>query len=730
MNKFYAHTSEEKEWQTLEEHLNSVAIICAGNCGKNDEGLGYKIGLLHDLGKYQESFQDRLKGKNIRVDHATFGAQIAIERQPENLFSQIMAYVIASHHTGLNNGGTAVDIENNTLAARLKKKFDVNEAYHKMIEEAKFEDIQKITDNLKLTIDDYYQNRGYFSLRFSTKIRMLLSALVDADWIDSETFSKGKQDRGIEVDFTQLLNKLNDYLSKFSADTPINKARKSFSNQSIKHIKSEKSLFKLDMPTGSGKTLTSIRFALNRLSEKHKKRIIYVVPYTSIIDQNAKELKKIFGEENVIEHHSNFDLEKLTPEEQEKYKFATENWDAPIIITTNLQFFESFYTNKNSRLRKLHNLRDSVICFDELQTIPLKCLKPCYEAIKILTSEYGADAVFMTATMPNPDKFIDILSEAEDLVDDKSDYSLFKRSKISNIGEISLIEFCQQLDLKKSNLIVTNSKKQARIIYENIIDAKKYFLTTWLTPNDRKRIIDEIKNDLSFNIPITVVSTSLVEAGVDLDFENAYRWINGIDSILQCAGRCNREGKRNYGDTKIFWLSDVEDVKNSETMTKIQITKNLLRNFADIDQPEPCREYFEKLFENKIDTITTLDFSAYFDKTKILIEDKKIPFFSVRFSDYAQDFNYLDNATVDLIIKNCDSEKILKQIEYNPTIVLKRALQKYVISIYEYELKKLLSNNCVSQTKDGTYCLEDSRYYDKNYGLKFDIEGQDNFINL
>jgi len=728
MNKFYAHTSEEKEWQTLEEHLNNVAVICAENCGKDDEGLGYKIGLLHDLGKYQESFQDRLKGKNISVDHATFGAQVAIERQPENLLSQIMAYVIASHHTGLNNGGNAVDIENNTLAARLKKKFDANEAYQKMIEEAKLEDTQKITDNLKLTVDDYYQNREYFSLRFSTKIRMLLSALVDADWIDSETFSNGKQDRGIEVDFIHLLNKLNDYLSKFSADTPINKARKNFSNQAIKHIKSEKSLFKLDMPTGSGKTLTSIRFALNRLLEKHKKRIIYVVPYTSIIDQTAKELKKIFGEEIVIEHHSNFDLEKLTPEEQEKYKFATENWDAPIIITTNLQFFESFYANKNSRLRKLHNLRDSVICFDELQTIPLKCLKPCYDAIKILTSDYSTDAVFMTATMPNPDKFINILSEAEDLIDDKSDYSLFKRSKISNIGEISLIEFCNQLDLTKSNLIVTNSKKQARIIYQNIVDAKKYFLTTWLTPYDRKRIIDEIKSDLSCNIPITVVSTSLVEAGVDLDFENAYRWINGIDSILQCAGRCNREGKRNYGDTKIFWLSDIDDVKNSETVTKIQITKNLLNKFADIDQPEPCKKYFEKLFENKIDTITTLNFSNYFDKTKLLIKDKKIPFFSVRFSDYAQDFNYLDNATVDLIIKNSDSEKILKQMEYNPTIVLKRALQKYVISIYEYELKKLISNGCVTQTKDGIHCLADRRYYDEKLGLIFDLENKDNYI--
>jgi len=730
MNKFYAHTSEKKEWQTLEEHLKNVAKTCSENCGKDDKNLGYKIGLLHDLGKYQESFQERLKGKNISVDHATFGAQVAIEKQPENLLSHIMAYVIASHHTGLNNGGNAVDIDNSSLAARLKKKFDVDEAYQKLLEEVDLEDIQKIMCNLKLTTDDYYQNREYFSLRFSTKIRMLLSALVDADWIDTETFCMGRQNRGTEVEFNQLLNKLNAYLLKFSADTPINIARKNFSDQIIEHIKSEKSLFKLDMPTGSGKTLTSIRFALNRVVEKHKKRIIYIIPYTSIIDQNAKELKKIFGEENVIEHHSNFDLEKLTIEEQEKYRFATENWDAPIIITTNLQFFESFYANKNSRLRKLHNLRDAIICFDELQTIPLKCLKPCYDAIKILTSEYGTDAVFMTATMPNPDKFIDILSEAEDLVEDKSEYPLFKRSKISSMGGISLHDFCEQLDLNKSNLIVTNSKKQARIIYENIKDTKKYFLTTWLTSYDRKRLIDEIKNNLLNNNPITVVSTSLVEAGVDLDFENVFRWINGIDSILQCAGRCNREGKRNYGETKIFWLSDIDDVKNSETMTKIQITKNILSKFTDIDEPEPCKEYFEKLFENKIDTITTLNFSKYFDKTKLLIKDKKIPFFSVRFSDYAQDFNYLDNVTVDLIIKNNESEKILNQMEFNPSVVLRRTLQKYIISIYEYELKKLLSNNCVSQTKDGTYCLEDNRYYDGNFGLKFDIEDQDNFINL
>ncbi|HPG92007.1 MAG TPA: CRISPR-associated helicase Cas3' [Clostridia bacterium] len=727
MNIFYARTCLDKEWQTLEEHLTKVAKLCESFCVDEDKSLGYKIGLLHDLGKFQDSFQERLKGKNITVDHATFGAQAVIENQPESLTAQIISYVIASHHTGLNNGGMAMDLDNSTLAARLKKQFEVNEEYVKYLEEAALQDLD--TASKQITFDSYFTDKKNFALRFSTKIRMLLSALVDADWLDSETFCNGKQDRGNSVEFSLLLQKLNARISKFKSDTPINKARHNFSEQALNHIKSENSLFKLDMPTGSGKTLMSMRFALNRLIEKNKKRIIYVVPYTSIIDQNAKELKEIFGEENVIEHHSNFDIEKLSEEEQEKYKFATENWDAPIIITTNLQFFESFYSNKNSRLRKLHNLCDSVICFDEIQTIPLKCLQPCYDAIKVLSSDYGADAVFMTATMPNPDKFNDIFALAEDLVDDKTAYSLFKRSAVLNRGEITLNEFCSQIDTQKSNLIVTNTKKQARVIFNKITTDKKYLLTTLLMPNDRKRIIGDIKNDLEENVPITVVSTSLVEAGVDLDFENAYRWINGVDSILQCAGRCNREGKRNYGETKIFWLSDVDDAKNSETKVKIQITKNLINKYNDIDQAEPCREYFEQLFTNKIDTVKMLELLPdYFSKTNLLISGKKTPFFSVSFLDYARDFRYMEDSTVDLIIKNEESEKILKQLEFAQTVTLKRKLQKYVISIYDYDLKKLLSNNSVSQTKDGIYCLEDRRYYDEKLGLIFDLENQDDFI--
>lgn len=717
--RFLAHKDGIRE-QTLKEHLENAALICSENLRSIDKSVTYLTGLLHDIGKYQKDFQDKLKGKVINVDHSTVGAKYIFEQNPELPINQMIAYAISGHHTGIPDGGCPADTETSSLISRLKKQFPDISCNIAELDYRNMFGLQMIKG------ENLYN-------RYPMYIRMLYSALVDADFIDTESFINGKKERGYHASFAKLLDSFNTYIKRFDGKlSAISKARKNLSDQVVARAGDEQNIFQLDMPTGSGKTLTSMRFALERAIKLNKKRIIYVIPYTSIIEQNARVFKDIFGENLVLEHHSNYESDKLDSDDMDRYELTTENWDAPIVVTTNVQFFESIYSNRSSKLRKLHNIEDSIICFDEAQIIPLKLFNPCMEAIAVLCSDFGVSAVLMSATIPNFAKYCPSLKVCEDLVKDKTDYPLFKRCGLLNLGVVSEDNFATEIDYNRSNLIIVNTKNEARQLYENIPTTNKIHLSTFQTPYDRQIIISNIREILNKEEPITVISTSLIEAGVDLDFDCVYREINGIDSILQAAGRCNREGKKNNCNTFIFETQETAKIRDKDTLLKISITRSLLAKNQNIDSEYIIKEYFDRLFMLQAETRESMNFAKY---VKPLIWNylptKTIPFISISFAEYATMFKYIDGDTISIVIGvNEEALRLIEKSKYYLSKDIRRKLQRFTVSVYKNVFNILYKSGAILKTEKDIYYITEESFYSPDKGIIYNDTGKENYYVL
>lgn len=695
MSNYYAHTADSKPWQTIKEHSENVAHLCSNFAEKwGDVDIAYNLGLLHDIGKYQVSFQKKLKGENINIEHSICGALESKNITDNELIQSILNYCIAGHHGGLPDGGSKTDNKAlATLYARLKRKPEDYSYYHNELEIKRIKNIDKLNYHLK--------ERDIYAFIFL--IRMYYSSLVDADSIDTAEFIHDKSYPTVKADFKLLLQKLKYFTSNFKADTAINKIRKDILDKALNYINNDKILL-LNLPTGAGKTLLSLRLALEKATLKNKKRIIYVMPYTSIIEQNAEVFKNILGKKYILEHHSNIIVDEEKDEDNLNKKVLTENWDAPIIVTTNVQFFESIYSNKRSKLRKLHNMTDSVIIFDEIHTLPLNLLKPCLESIRYLNKYYNSDVILMSATMPDYNNY---LGETEIYSAENKE---FQRCSIKYLKEKkSVISLIKDLDNNKSTLIIVNKKKTARELYENSNNKRKYHLSTYMTAEDRTKTISEIKELLDRDKKVFVVSTSLIEAGVDLDFDIVYREICGIDSIMQSAGRCNREGKKKNCFTYIFEF--IDNKPKGEMHWKQFYTKPLLNNSNNSISKDQKNDYFNKVI----------------DKLEV-INDIKANLPSIDFADYAKSFKYIDSATTDIIVsKDNYSEKLLNEYINNPSIGLLRKLQRYKVSVYKYELEKLKELQVVKKINE-LYYLSDLNYYKSDTGLIFNEQEQDTLI--
>ncbi|HOV42114.1 MAG TPA: CRISPR-associated endonuclease Cas3'', partial [Oscillospiraceae bacterium] len=394
--KYIAHIrDEDNERQPLIDHLTQTAILAALFAGKfyNSE-LGYYAGLLHDIGKYSDEFQRKIKNRlNIKCDHSAAGAR---ELEKLGKLGKMLSYCVAGHHAGLPDSGSRFSSAGDgTLYGRLNKEYIVNN-YDAYLQEIKNE-ISLCEPNIKP------MGKKGFSISFF--VRMLYSCLVDADFLDTEKFMQnGRIARAEDFDFNEILSKLNKKLSEFSGSSGIINEKRAEILNSCRQKGSEEQpgLFTLTVPTGGGKTLSSMAFALNHLMRNGMKRIIYVIPYTSIIEQTAKIFKDVFGEDCVLEHHSNYSFpEDENDDKKNIMKLSSENWSMPIIVTTNVQFFESLFANKPSKCRKLHNIANSVIIFDEVQMLPVIYLKPCVRAIAELVHNYKCTAVLCTATQPS-----------------------------------------------------------------------------------------------------------------------------------------------------------------------------------------------------------------------------------------------------------------------------------------------------------------------------------------
>ncbi|MBQ5332769.1 MAG: CRISPR-associated endonuclease Cas3'', partial [Oscillospiraceae bacterium] len=491
-----AHIGDDGRIQTLEEHLNGVAVLAKDFAVPELKSAAEYLGRIHDIGKCRPNFQRRLQGDTIRCEHACCGAKEIIRGNEKNALAYLLAYCAAGHHSGLQNGGGKNDTEEEgTLHSALNKKADdyLPEGERFRVSLPDLNGLMKLIIEGAEDMSEMLERAAFFT-------RYLFSCLTDADFIDTERFCVPDTDREIKGDFSEALRLVSEMLDGFNADTHVKRARKRLQQQAFDGS-GDGGIHILNMPTGSGKTLCSIKLALEKAVSSGKSRIIYVIPYTSIIEQTAEIFERIFGSVlPVVQHHSNYcpdddDENGLTAD---KLKKVCENWDAPLIITTNVQFFQSFYHRKSSRLRKLHNIADSVIVFDEVHMMPIPFLQPCIRAVGYAVKYLGSEAFFLSATMPDFGELFEKYAKGcgySELISDKSDFNAFRNSSISFMGKISWEGLSQAAEEHESALIIVNSRRSAGRLYEMCRDSdrKVYCLSTYLTPFDRSRIIGEIR---------------------------------------------------------------------------------------------------------------------------------------------------------------------------------------------------------------------------------------------
>lgn len=706
--EYLAHISEDgSRLQTVKEHSEGTAKIAerfAKAFGYGD--WGYFCGKIHDIGKYSEKFQRRLRGSDERVDHATAGAKLCKEMGG---YQSFLAYCIAGHHAGLPNTGEHADTsDSSTLAGRLKKEIEDYQAYAAEIEVPEL----RTQPVLKGKQMDPSFTAGFL-------IRMMYSCLVDADYLDTEYFMKAgitQRENGEEISL--LWKKLQDYISAWMNNedyNSINGRRTEILKSCINKAEGNKGVYRLTVPTGGGKTVASLAFALNHAVKHGMEHVIYVIPYTSIIEQNAKIFRDILGDKNVLEHHCNVDYEST--EELKPMHLAAENWDKPVIVTTNVQFFESLFSNKSSKCRKLHNIANSVIIFDEAQMLPNDYLKPCVAAMEELIRYYKSTIVLCTATQPALRQFFSEDMNFTELcprLDEQ--FGFFKRTSVKMLGKISQEKLLEKLRSEKQALCILNTKKSAQKIYDEMAGDGVYHLSTLMYPLHRKAVLKTVKERLSAGRKCILIATSLVEAGVDLDFYNVYRQAAGIDSMIQAAGRCNREGKRSAEDscTFIFQMEDATKVPGQEQ--QIETAKQVMRKYEDISSLEAIREYFDRLYGFKGESL---------DKKKILDEFKKGRF---AFAKVGKEFKLIEQNTKTIFIAREERAKeIAEELRIKgATKTLIREAGQYCVNVYENIFQKIFGAGMLTEVseelKEEFFLLRNEEDYSEETGLKIDVE--------
>lgn len=710
--EYIAHTNRQGI-QTIKEHLQGTAKLAgdfAGKFGKQD--WGYCCGMLHDIGKYSADFQKRIAEISERkVDHATAGARVCKEKGGKYCF---LEYCIAGHHAGLADFGCSFDSAGDaTLMGRRKKKISDYTAYKTEIE---IPEISSDPFDLSKTANPD------FSL--SVFMRMIYSCLVDADFLDTEAFmNEGKEERdsgeSIEVLLEKLEKHISGWLNNRDTDT-VNGRRSEILRSCLEKGKSPKGLFRLTVPTGGGKTIASLTFALRHAMENQMDRVIYVIPYTSIIEQNAKVFRDILGEANVLEDHCNVDYEseEKNAEELRAMQLAAENWDKPVVVTTNVQFFESLFANKSSKCRKLHNIANSVIIFDEAQMLPNDYLKPCIAMIEELINNYGTSVVLCTATQPALTSFFQGKISATELCPRMQEqFAFFKRTVFEDLGVVTEDSLIKRLQEEQQALCIVNTKKRAQSIYKELKGEGVYHLSTSMYPAHRKRVLDEIREKLRSNEKCILISTSLVEAGVDFDFHSVYRELAGVDSMIQAAGRCNREGRRETENSKVFIFRFEEKEAVLGQRQQIDAAKSLIADGRDLSDMETITKYFEMLYHIKRDSL---------DKKKILDEfkNKKMKY---NFAKVGKEFKLIEQNTKTIFV-NCEetADEILLELQRKGfTRSGMRRASQYCINVYDQTFDKMYGAGMiqpVSEDMKDFYVLTDNSRYTKEMGLELEID--------
>ncbi|MXN67132.1 CRISPR-associated endonuclease Cas3'' [Stappia sp. GBMRC 2046] len=614
---FFAHSTgdpSKSDWQGLSDHLTGVAELAA-SFGRS---LGLEkparlAGLLHDLGKYTNGFQARLEGAGARIDHSTAGAILARqlgESAGDRAVAELVSYAVAGHHGGLPD----MRGEAGTLAERLKKDMleSLDPAWAREIEP----DGMSLMPALKLA-----GTREKAAFQFSFLGRMIFSCLVDADFLDTERFYASIEGQEPDRDWPELPDIVDGLIARFDGymaglreqgeKTPLNGLRTEILDHARHRAGEPPGLFTLNVPTGGGKTLASLGFALDHAKRHGLRRIIYAIPFTSIVDQTARIFQQVLGPDMVLVHHSTIEedgtLKERCREGRGKLRLAMEDWAPPVVVTTNVQFFESLFAAKPSRCRKLHNIAGSVIVLDEAQVLPRALLAPTVRAIEELARNYGCSVVLCTATQPAFDARnfpeghpLALPLEGRELAPDPQRLAKeLKRATIRHTGEMADTALIDALGARAQGLVIVNSRKHAYELFTAAGSAGLdglIHLTTRQFAAHRREILSRIRERLKEGRTCRVIATSLVEAGVDVDFPNVWRAEAGLDQIVQAAGRCNREGINRAEDSIVTVFACPDYPPPAEIRQLAGDLSHVRREHDDLSSPEAVEAFFRQVY--------------------------------------------------------------------------------------------------------------------------------------
>lgn len=794
-------TDKHSVTQLLSDHLINVSLNAKLFSEKIDlANAGKLIGLLHDLGKYSDDFQTYLgsatglinqdedeyvdsKGLKGKIDHSTAGAQCIWnfakdKKTKEQIAAQLLAICVASHHSGLIDCLT-IDGENDF--SRRMAKADNKTHLEEVLRKTKSEIIEKayslmnepdcfgVVLQVLKKIAQTEKNETLIRFQAGLMIRMLYSCLLDADRLDTANFENPKyitkRQNGEYIGWELLIDRLEDKLSEFD-DIPIknkvNELRKLIADACFKRSSDNTGIFTLTVPTGGGKTLASLRFALHH-ARKHKlDRIVFVIPFTSIIDQNAKVVRDILETETdeegriVLEHHSN-----LMPEIQNwKNKILTESWDAPIIYTTSVQLLETLFGGGTRSARRMHQLANSVIVFDEIQTLPIKTVHMFCNAVNYLTRHCNSSVVLCTATQPllnsvdenkgriSFDKTNEIMPDIETLFTDLKRVDVENKVKpqgweTEDIAALAV----EQANESASCLVIVNTKKNAQAVYDacsKITDYPVYHLSTSMCPAHRMEKLMEIRAKLG-NESLICVSTQLIEAGVDVDFGSVIRFVAGLDSIAQAAGRCNRNGLRNIG--KVFLINPVnetieslEDIKFGKEQTD-RILYELKNSNEDLMSPKVMNRYFQYYFHNRATEMTYPVDVGRDDNLLNLLSTNSLSigeycrrngknpeiYFRQSFKTAADAFKAIDAPAQGIVVPYSTKGKkivadLFSQFAVEQQFELLKRAQRYTVNVFPNVIKKLREERAIKEVPEiEVLVLTDPRYYHSEFGLNTEL---------
>lgn len=741
----YAHTlpppATRADWEPLDRHLAEVARLARQFADAFDAAdWGELLGRWHDLGKRSDEFQDYIcatgdpdasenEDRPGRVDHSTFGAQFAV-RSVGGHFAQLLAFCIAGHHGSLPDAFSDDELTRaSTLHARLKK----------VVPSVIMRADEPPAPKLKLP---FVPTRDLASFQIAFFTRMLFSALVDADHTATEAFCdppKAMLRQKAKPALHELARALDRFLAQLNAKaprTPVNEVRARVLTDCQSAAESPPGFFSLDVPTGGGKTYASLSFALRHAESRGLRRVVVAIPFTSIIEQTADSYRRALGPEfepALIEHHSNIDPKKDTRQNH----LASENWDAPLIVTTNVQLYESLFAAATTPCRKLHRLARSVIVLDEAQTIPVELLRPTMMALKELVAHYGCTVVLCTATQPALERrereFEIGIGDVQPIIRDVPTlFNALRRVEVKQLGQLSDVQLIGRLGQEKKALCVVNTRPHAAKLFNGLTTAMGqagcYHLSTFMCAQHRRDKLKEIRMRLEQGKPCRLISTQLIEAGVDVDFPAIYRAPAGFDSFAQAAGRCNREGRLEENGRPILgrvYLFETETPPPPGLQrAAAQAGQELIGQHPNPLAPAAIEAYFRLFYWTQMDR-------HQWDKPEVLAalaDDFRRPELQLKFKTAAMRYKIIrDEQTSILVPYNDEARRLRDHLHRGDPVdfLFQRRAQRYLVGVRDNWLNKLQESRLISQHDSGIWWLANDNAYSPEQGMSFDAVGFD-----